>query len=239
MPPASDNTQPGQPLAPEIDRVPPNLPVDPVVSPRRQRLQLAAVAALVIGYAALSHYSTTSPNAKALGAALSVAPIALIGVILAWRWTRPLMALLIAVSLCALLFRYWAIVERNYEWADLAQQCGTYGLVALTFARSLFAGHVPLCTQLANQIHGSLSPAEIAYTRRATEAWVVFYVLLTVAILILFFVASLRVWSLFVNFAVFGLMIVMGIADHAIRRRVLPRHERGGILAIIRRSLIG
>jgi uncharacterized membrane protein len=224
---------------PEIDSEPPNPPVDTAISPGRQRLQLAAVAALVIGYAALSHYSTVSANSKGLGAALSVAPIALIGVILAWRWTRPLMALLIAASLCALLFRYWAVVERNYEWADLAQQCGAYGLVALAFARSLFAGHVPLCTQLANQVHGPLSPAEITYTRRATEAWVVFYVLLTIAILILFFVVSLRVWSLFVNFAVFGLMILMGMADHAIRRRVLPRHENGGILAIIRRSLIG
>jgi uncharacterized membrane protein len=239
LPPASDNTQPGQPLAPEIDSAPQSLPIDKAISPRWQRLRLAAVAALVIGYAALSHYSTTSPNSKGLGAALSVAPIALVGVILAWRWTRPLMALLIAGSLCALLFRYWAVVERTYEWADLAQQCGAYGLVALTFARSLCAGQVPLCTLLANQVHGSLTPAEIAYTRRATAAWVVFYVLLAIAILVLFFVVPLRVWSLFVNFAVFGLMMLMGLADHSIRQRILPRHTDGGILAIIRRSLIG
>jgi uncharacterized membrane protein len=200
---------------------------------------MLALAALIVGYAVLSHYSASSPDAKGLGAALSVAPVLLVGLILAWRWTRPLTALLIAVSSCAVLYRYWPAIERNYEWGDLAQQCGVYGLIAASFARSLFPGRIPICTQLASAMHGALTPAEIAYTRRATVAWVVFYVLTVVAILVLFFTAPLRIWSLFVNFGVFGLMIVMGIADHALRRRVLPRHPAGGILTIIQRALIG
>jgi hypothetical protein len=126
---------------------------------------LAVLTTLIIGYAALSHYSASSPDAQGLGAALSVAPVLLIGLILAWRW--------------------------------------------------------------------------IVYTLRATLAWAAFYVLTSATILILFFVASLRVWSLFVNFGVFGLMILMGVADHAIRRRVLPRHPGGGILTVIQRALIG
>jgi uncharacterized membrane protein len=200
---------------------------------------LTAVATLVVGYAALSHYSASSPDAKGLGAALSVAPVSLIGVLLAWRWTKPLPALLITASLCALLYRYWPAIERNYEWADLAQQCGAYGLIALGFVRSLFAGRVPVCTQLAIQVHGGLTPAEIAYTRRATGAWGAFYALMAAAILLLYFAVSLRVWSLFVNFATFGLMLLMGIADHAIRRRILPRHPSGGMLAIIQRAFLG
>lgn len=208
-------------------------------SSRPQQLVLAAIAALVVGYAALSQYSVSSPNGKGLGAALSVAPVALIGLILMWRWTRPVTALLTAAALGALLYHYWPVIERNYEWSDLTQQCGIYGLVALSFARSLFAGRVPLCTQLAEKMYGALTPPEIAYTRSATVAWAVFYGLLALAILVLFFGASLRVWSLFVNFATFGLMMVMGVADHAIRRRVLPRHPRSGILALIRRTLIG
>jgi uncharacterized membrane protein len=200
---------------------------------------MLAVAALLVGYAALSHYSASSPDAKGLGAALSVAPVLLIGLILAWRWTRPLTALLIAVSSCALLYRYWPAVERNFEWADLAQQCGVYGLIAASFARSLFAGRIPICTRLASATHGTLTPAEIAYTRRATVAWVVFYALTAVAILVLFFASPLRIWSLFVNFGVFGLMILVGTADHALRRRILPRHPAGGILTILQRALIG
>jgi uncharacterized membrane protein len=193
---------------------------------------------LFIGYALLSQYSS-SAHATGLGAALSLAPVLVIGVILAWRWIGPLTAVFLAALACAALYRYWPFVERNYEWADLVQQCGVYGLVALVFARSLFGGRVPICTELADKMYGTLTPVEIAYTRRATLAWSWFYTLLAAAILILFFAATARVWSLFVNFATFGLMMLMGIGDHAIRRRVLPRHPSGGILAIIRRSLTG
>jgi uncharacterized membrane protein len=236
--PAPNPTPSAQTPAPPIDGVQPNA-ADPAAAPRPNRWVLAAVAALIIGYAALSHYSASSPDAKGLGAGLSVAPILLIGLILAWRWTKPLTALLIAAAACAVLYRYWPAIERNYEWGDLVQQCGAYALIAASFARSLFAGRVPICTQLAKAIHGALTPVEIAYTRRATVAWAVFYVLTAAAILILFFVVPLRVWSLFVNFGGFALMILMCLADHAIRRRVLPRHPGGGILSLLQRALIG
>jgi uncharacterized membrane protein len=62
---------------------------------------------------------------------------------------------------------------------------------------------------------------------------------MTAVILILFFASTQRVWSLFVNFATFGLIVVMGLGDHALRRRILPRHADGGILGVLRRSLIG
>jgi uncharacterized membrane protein len=236
---ASKTPPPVQPSAPPHDGALPNTSVHAANSRWAHRMQIAAVVAMIIGYAALSHYSATAPDEKGLGAALSVGPVLLIGVVLLWRWTHPLIALLIAASLCGFLYGYWPAVERNYEWADLAQQCGAYSLIALSFARSLFAGRVPLCTQLAAKLHAALTPAEIAYTRYATVAWAVFYALMTMTIFILFFEASLRVWSLFVNFVAFALIMLMGIADHAIRRRYLPRRADGGMLAVIRRSLTG
>jgi uncharacterized membrane protein len=203
---------------------------------RATLLQLAVVAAITVGYAALSHYSNTAPDAKGLGAGLSIAPILLIGAVMLWRWSHPLLALSIFALEAVLLFHYWPVLTKYYEWADVVQQCGAYGLVSLTFARSLFGGRVPLCTQLSAKLHGPLAPAEIAYTRWATVAWMIFYVMLAAIILILFFVAPLRVWSLFVNFAAFGLIALAFIADHAVRRRVLP-HRPGGILAALRQSL--
>jgi uncharacterized membrane protein len=207
-------------------------------APDSQRWWYFGIAAVVLGYALLSQYSASSPDAKALGAALSLGPVVLIGVVLAWRWLHPAAAILMAALLGALIFQYWPAVERNYSWADLAQQCGAYSLVAVSFARSLFGGRVPLCTQLAVKMHGNLTPAQAAYTRGATRAWAVFYAMLAAAILVLFFLAPLRVWSLFVNFATFALILAMGIADHAFRRRVMPRSD-GGLLGIIRRALIG
>jgi uncharacterized membrane protein len=73
--------------------------------------------------------------------------------------------------------------------------------------------------------------------RRATAAWSIFYALMTAAVLALFFVASPRLWSLFTNFVTWGLMVLAGVVDHALRRLLLPRHREGGILTLIRRSL--
>jgi uncharacterized membrane protein len=207
-------------------------------SSRRARLQLGAVFALIIGYAALSQYSA-STHASGFGAALSLAPILLIALVLLWRWSNPLIAVLGAILLCAVLYRYWPLIEKNYTWADLAQQCGIYGLISLSFARSLFGGRTPMCTVMAEKLHGTLTAREVAYTRRATAAWAVFYLLLTAAILTLFFLVSPVAWSAFVNFATFGLIIAAGIVDLAVRHYTLPRRPSGGILAIIRRSLIG
>jgi len=66
----------------------------------------------------------------------------------------------------------------------------------------------------------------------------VFYAVLAATILALFFLASARLWTLFVNFATYALIGAVFLADHAIRRRVLPPRP-GGLLAAIRHSLTG
>ncbi|MGH8323553.1 MAG: hypothetical protein ACRETD_07115, partial [Steroidobacteraceae bacterium] len=197
------------------------------------------VAAIIIVYAALSYYSDSAPNLGSLAVALSLAPVLLIGAVMLWRWTAPPVAASILALICGLLFHYWGFLRNNYQWSNLAQQCGAYGLMALGFARSLWAGRVPLCTQWAEKLHGPLVPARIAYTRQATVAWAVFYALLTSAILILFFAVPLRAWSLFVNFATFGLIGLMFIAEHAVRQKVIPHQRRGGALAALRQFLGG
>jgi uncharacterized membrane protein len=206
---------------------------------RTGRRGLIAVAALLIGYAALSYYSNSTPDAKGLGVSLSLGPVLLIGLVLVWRWTRPLIATLMIVTVGAVLYRYWSALEGNYEWADLAQQCAAYGLLAFSFGRSLMPGQTPLCTQLADKLHGPLVPEEVIYTRRATAAWTAFYLFIAAAIAILFFAAPLRVWSLFVNFATYGLIALMFIADYSIRHRILPRAPRSGILAALQQFLVG
>jgi uncharacterized membrane protein len=199
---------------------------------------MTVVLVLTVGYALLSHYSNTVPDAKGLGAGLSVGPILLIAALLVWRWSHPLLAASIFLLAGALLYHCWPVLKQYYEWADVAQQCAAYGLVSCVFAHSLWGGRVPVCTQMTEKLHGPLTPREIAYTRGATVAWTVFYGLLAAVIGILFLVTSLRVWSLFVNFATFGLIGIVFLADHAIRQRVLPRRP-GGILAAIRQSLSG
>ncbi|MFI4890878.1 MAG: hypothetical protein ACHQIL_10140 [Steroidobacterales bacterium] len=214
-------------------------PEDAAPAGTPSRRQIAIAAGLIIAYAALSHYSNASPDARGLGAGLSLGPLLLIALFLVWRSLPRVIALLVTAGTGALLVIYWPAIERHYEWADLAQQCGVYALIAAGFARSLLAGHTPTCTQIGHRLHGELGPTEISYLRGATVAWAAFYALLAVAILVLYFLVPLGAWSMFVNFASFGLIALMALVDHAIRRRLLPRRSSGGILTALRQALIG
>lgn len=203
------------------------------------RSQVMTVAVILLGYSALSYYSDSVPTAVNLAAGLSVGPVAVIGLALAWRWMPALPAAGVAVLTCLLLYRYWEFIRSHYSWSNLVQQAGVYGLVAASFLRSLSPGVLPLCTQLAQRLHGPLTAAEVDYMRKATLAWALFYLLLTFAIVVLFFATSPRVWSFFVNFATFGLIALMFLIEHLIRRRVAPDSRRGSTLTALRQFLIG
>jgi len=200
---------------------------------------LIAVGALVLLYAVLSHYSNSVSDAKGLAVGLSIGPLLLICLALVFRWAGRLPALLAAVVVATLLYRYLPALEKHYEWLDLVQQCGVYALLAAGFGRSLLPGKVPLCAQLAIKMHGALAPVEIRYMRHATLAWMAFYLALVAAIIILFLSAPVNIWSLFVNFAIYGLILLMVLGDHWLRRKLLPPRPSGGMLGIIQRTLIG
>ena len=199
-----------------------------------RRLQLAAVAVFLIAYAGLSHYSNSNPQAQDLGAALALAPVLAIGFVLIWRWSGALAGLLAAAAAAFLVHHYWPLFTRNFSIVYLIQQCGFYAIMAFGFGRSLLKGRVPLCTQLADKIHGPLSAAELRYTRKVTIAWVVFFLLNMAVTGVLFAFAPLRIWSLFVNFLSLPLILLMFGAEYAIRRRALPQVQTSSLIATLR-----
>jgi uncharacterized membrane protein len=200
----------------------------------RRRLQVAAVFALIVAYAALSHYCNATAGAHDLGAALALAPPLTVGFVVLWRVTRPLTALLLAFLAAVLLYDNWPLFKANFSILYLLQECGVYGLLAVSFGRSLRAGGTALCTRLADQVHGPLTAREIRYTRQVTAAWALFFGAITAVTFALFIWAPLPRWSLFVNFCTLPLVAAMFAAEYAVRRRVLPSTERGGILGAVR-----
>jgi uncharacterized membrane protein len=199
-----------------------------------RRLQLAAVIVLIVAYSALSHYSNSDPQARDLGAALALSPILGIGFVLIWRWVGALPAVLTGISTAILVRHYWPLFTQNFSAVYLIQQCGFYAIMAWSFARSLFKGRVPLCTQLADRVHGPLTAQELRYTRKVTVAWVIFFMLNLVLNYLLFEFAPLRIWSLYVNFCSLPLILLMFVAEYTVRRRVLPLVQRNGLIATLR-----
>jgi uncharacterized membrane protein len=197
-----------------------------------RRLQYAVACLTVVTYAALSHYSN-STGAHGLGAALALTPLTAIALILAWRWTPPA-AILLTGGLATMLYNLWPLLERNSSLLNLVQESVVYSLLGLTFSRSLLRNHVALCTQLADKLHGPLSPREVLYTRRVTVAWAVFFFTIAAVSILLFLRAPLRIWSIYINFCVLPLVSAMFVAEYLVRRRVLPQVKRAGLLATVR-----
>jgi uncharacterized membrane protein len=200
----------------------------------RRRLGLAAILVLVVAYAGLSHYANSAAKTRDLAVVLALAPVLGFALVLIRRWTRLSTALLAAAAAALLLRLYWPLLEENFSWVYLVQEAGFYTLMALSFGRSLIGNRVALCTQLADKVHGPLTPREVLYTRRVTAAWALFFASITAATLVLFYAAPLRIWSLFANFCVLPLVGLMFVAEYAVRRRALPQAETRGILAAIR-----
>ena len=191
---------------------------------RRAPLWLGVMitAVLAVVYAYLAHLSNTSPELKALGVTLTVAPLIVLSTTLIWRSTHRATALLTGLLALALTYRYWTILKHHYSWLYLVQQAGVYGLLGLTFGRSLSTSRVPLCTQWATRLHGELPPLVHRYTRSVTVAWTVFFWTLSAGLIIVFLVAPLPVWSAFANFCALPLVITMFVGEYLIRRRILP-----------------
>jgi uncharacterized membrane protein len=96
-------------------------------------------------------------------------------------------------------------------------------------------GRTPLCTLLADKVHGPLNAVELRYTRQVTAAWALFFLLELLVTVLLYEFASLRTWSLFANFGVPLLIALMFVGEYAVRRRVLPTvHNTGGLMATLR-----
>ena len=200
----------------------------------RRRLQLAAIIAFVVAYAGLSHYSNSVAKTHDVGVGLALGPVLAVSLALIWRWTHVLVALLAAAAAAVLLRHYWPLLERNFSLVYLLQEAGFYSLMAASFGLSLRRHETALCTQLADKVHGPLSAQEIRYTRQVTAAWTIFFLATTLVTIALFALAPLRVWSLFANFFAVPLMVLMFAAEYAVRRRVLPQVQGGGVLAAVR-----
>jgi uncharacterized membrane protein len=200
----------------------------------RRRLQLAAIIVFVVAYAGLSHYGNSVAKTHDLGVCLALGPVLTVALLLVWRWAHLWAAVLAGATAAVLLRHYWPLLESNFSAVYLLQEGGFYSLMVASFGQSLRKGHVPLCTQLADKLHGPLTPQETLYTRRVTAVWALFFILITAATVGLFLFAPLYLWSLFANFCVLPLIGLMFVGEYAVRRRVLPQAPRRGILAAVR-----
>ena len=191
-------------------------------------LRWMGIAALVIGYPFLAHYTNKSTHNGNLGALVAIAPVLLIALVLAWRSPRRFIMLSVLVLLCVALWASWSTLEHHFGLVYWLQHMGMQLILFLTFARTLFAGRKPLCTSFAEAVHAPLTPQHEIYARQVTVAWTLFFAAMAMSSTLLFFLAPLTTWSFFANFMTLPLVALMFIAEYWVRRLTLPdtKHTR-------------
>jgi len=111
-----------------------------------------------------------------------------------------------------------------------------YLVLLATFGVTLLPGRDPFVTRLARRIHGSISPAMVAYTRGITWVWVLFFAGELLASLLLYLLAPIYVWSLFVNVLNLPLIVLIFAVEHVYRRSHLsdpPRYSPADIVRMM------
>jgi len=116
----------------------------------------------------------------------------------------------------------------------LAQHTGVHAALALWFGATLRRGHQPLISQLAQRVHGDLTPAMVRYTRQVTLAWVLYFLTMAVVSLGLYASGQLHAWSLLVNAITPVATLAMFVGEYALRYRLHPEFERVDFSAAMR-----
>lgn len=195
-----------------------------------------ALAALIVGYPLLAHYTNESPQHRHLGAAVAIAPLIAIALVLAWRSSQRAALLGIVGLICVALWLAWPMLANHYDVIYWLQHAGTQLLLLIVFGRTLLAGQLPLITRFARALHApqTLSAAHERYTRQVTLAWAVFFAVMGLTSTLLFFLAPLSVWSVFANFLTPLLIVAMFVAEYSVRYRIAPHIPRTRLLDTVR-----
>lgn len=187
-------------------------------------LRWLGVAAVIIGYPVLAHYTNQPPHNGILGWIVALAPVVLVALVLAWRSTQrwTMLSLLALLSMAA--WAAWPALSHHYGTIYWLQHAGMQLILLIIFGRTLIAGREPLCTRFARSVHAPLvlTPQHERYTRRVTLAWTVFFAAMVLVSTMLFFMAPITTWSFFANFLTLPLVVLMFVAEYRLRSWMLP-----------------
>ena len=107
-------------------------------------------------------------------------------------------------------------------------------LLAWVFGRTLVRGREALVTGFARRVHVTLPPHIESYTRRVTAAWCLFFAAQVLISALLFCIAPLDTWSLFVNVLTLPLIALMFVTEYIYRIVRFPDHPHVPIWTGIR-----
>jgi len=98
------------------------------------------------------------------------------------------------------------------------------GALLWFFASTLVRGKTPLITRFASLMREDMPSAVLLYTRWATIAWSVYFLMMFILSLILAIYAPIELWSFFSNVLSYALLALMFLAEFTVRRMLVHEH---------------
>jgi uncharacterized membrane protein len=156
------------------------------------------------------------------------------------RWA----AVLIACGLAYALIGHWLSTAQGtaalgelapyVAWVYYLQHVGMFLALGAWFGATLRPGREALVTRFARRAGQALDAPELAYTRRVTLAWTLYFAAIAGISTLLFFLGPLPAWSAFANLLTLPLSVAMFAAEFAVRLRTHPELCHGGLMRSVR-----
>ena len=137
------------------------------------------------------------------------------------RQTKPAAWQIITAGLAFILL---LLEKENYQLIIKLIPLSVNFLLLWLFASTLGKDRIPLITRFASMMRKDMPPAVIIYTRWATVAWSVYFLLMTILLFLFSVYASLEAWSFFSNILSYFLLAMMFLAEFIVRRIFLRKY---------------
>ena len=198
------------------------------------RVRTIAVGSGGAAYVVASHWLMTRVPASPWNAVVIVGPMLALLAIYAGSHRQRLLAAVSLAGLAGLLWQGWHGGGIAPTRLYLAQHVVIHAALSALFALTLRPGHESLVTALARRVHDRLTPDMVAYSRKVSIAWTIYFAAMGVLSIVVFLVAPFDVWAGFANFATPVAMLLLFVGEHVLRYRLHPDFERASLASAMR-----
>jgi uncharacterized membrane protein len=198
------------------------------------RARVIALAAAAVAYVLITHWLMTGAPASPWNAVIIVGPMLGAASVVAWQRRHRLLAALAALVVAGLVVQAWRGHDLPAGSLYVCQHVAIHVLLALVFGLTLLAGREPLVTALARRVHGTMTPAMAAYSRKVTGAWTGYFVAMATLSIVLYVVAPFDVWAAFANLVTPLAILLMFVGEYLLRYRLHPEFERATLAQAVR-----
>ncbi len=197
-------------------------------------VRLVAAGLAGAAYLGASQWLMTSAPASQWNAVVIVGPMLAAAAAVAWQRRQRALALALAAATAALVVQAARGGGVGATTLYLAQHVAIHLLLAFVFGSTLAAGREPLVTALARRVHGSLTPAMRAYSRKVNVAWTIYFVAMALVSVVVFATARFAAWATFANLVTPLAIVALFVGEYLLRYRLHPEFERATLAQAMR-----